>query len=204
VKPVCGKPKSFAGRRAASILLCWVAVVNASAQKKVPPPPKPADAGPSLEVTMKFVQDKLNDIGPVNYAGYGHDNAVGTDWTYQSKVEITKVVADRGACRISFHLRVETNGAVTQDTDAGFPLKAIGDVVVMPLEQDVKQLSAEAGHPAWTFRVDPPAFVLKAHRTDIKGTNDFDFYDEQMANRVAKAIVHAVELCGGGGKPEPF
>ena len=30
------------------------------------------------------------------------------------------------------------------------------------------------------------------------------FYDEEMANRVAKALVHAVELCGGGSKPEPF
>jgi hypothetical protein len=30
------------------------------------------------------------------------------------------------------------------------------------------------------------------------------FRDEDMANRVAKALVHAVELCGGGGKPEPF
>jgi hypothetical protein len=25
-----------------------------------------------------------------------------------------------------------------------------------------------------------------------------------LADRVAKALVHAVELCGGGPKPEPF
>ena len=30
------------------------------------------------------------------------------------------------------------------------------------------------------------------------------FLDEDTANRVAKAMVHAVELCGGGSKPEPF
>jgi hypothetical protein len=30
------------------------------------------------------------------------------------------------------------------------------------------------------------------------------FYDQEMANRVANAMVHAVELCGGGSKPEPF
>jgi hypothetical protein len=28
--------------------------------------------------------------------------------------------------------------------------------------------------------------------------------DEDTANRLAKALVHAVELCGGGSKPEPF
>jgi hypothetical protein len=30
------------------------------------------------------------------------------------------------------------------------------------------------------------------------------FRDEDAANRVAKALVHAVELCGGGSKPELF
>lgn len=30
------------------------------------------------------------------------------------------------------------------------------------------------------------------------------FRDEDTANRVAKALVHAVELCGGGSEHEPF
>jgi len=30
------------------------------------------------------------------------------------------------------------------------------------------------------------------------------FRDEEMADRVAKAMIHAIELCGGGSKPEPF
>jgi hypothetical protein len=30
------------------------------------------------------------------------------------------------------------------------------------------------------------------------------FYEQETADRVAKAMVHAVELCGGGPKPEPF
>jgi hypothetical protein len=30
------------------------------------------------------------------------------------------------------------------------------------------------------------------------------FYEQELADRVAKALVHAVELCGGGPKPEPF
>jgi hypothetical protein len=30
------------------------------------------------------------------------------------------------------------------------------------------------------------------------------FYEQEMADRVAKALLHAVELCGGGPKPEPF
>ena len=27
------------------------------------------------------------------------------------------------------------------------------------------------------------------------------FYEQELADRVAKALVHAVELCGGGPKP---
>jgi len=30
------------------------------------------------------------------------------------------------------------------------------------------------------------------------------FRDEEMADRVAKAMIHAIELCGGGSKPELF
>jgi len=35
-------------------------------------------------------------------------------------------------------------------------------------------------------------------------TYEFLFHDEETANRVAKAMLHAVELCGGGSRPEPF
>ena len=88
----------------------------AQGKKNVAPPPKPADEGPSLEVTMKFMEDKLNDVGALNLVVYSQGEAVGKE---------------------IFHLF-------------------------------------------------------------------FPFFEEQLANRVAKAMVHAVELCGGGGPPEPF
>jgi hypothetical protein len=46
------------------LTMCLVSLVVsvALAQKKTaPPPPKPADKGPSLVDTMKFIQDKLTD-----------------------------------------------------------------------------------------------------------------------------------------------
>ncbi len=189
-------------------MICFMvlAVSGGLAQQKkaVPPPPKPADEGPSLEVTMKFIQDKLNDVGLINYAGYYHDNATGSDWTDRFQVQATGVVADPGACRVSFHWKTVRNGTTFADLDVGFSLKAVGDIVVLPADQNQKAIDTAAGHPEWTCRIDPGVFVLNARRTDIKGGNSFDFSDEQMANRVAKAMVHAVELCGGGAKPEPF
>jgi CRISPR/Cas system CMR subunit Cmr6 (Cas7 group RAMP superfamily) len=79
-------------------------------------------------------------------------------------------------------------------------LKDVKDLVVLPEEQHLKQMRSADSE---SDRADPPVFVLKVR----KKNKDFQvvlFSDEQMANRVAKAMVHAVELCGGGGKPEPF
>ena len=62
-----------------TICLAVLALSAALAQEKktVPPPPKRANDGTSLEVTMKFIQDKLNGIGPVSHVVYYHDTAAG-------------------------------------------------------------------------------------------------------------------------------
>jgi hypothetical protein len=193
--------------------LCLIAmwfmllVVNgAAAQKKnVPPPPKPGDDGPSLEVTMKFIQDKLNGIGPVNFVTYYHDNIEGRDWALQWDVEVTRVAADARSCRIAFHRKaMGDNGVVTEDKDHGFAMKDVGQIAVMTMEQVKKEKATANRQPAWSFKIDPPVFALQVRKTDAKESDEFDFFDEQMANRVAKAMLHAVELCGGGSKPEPF
>ncbi len=163
---------------------------------------KSADDGPNLEVTMKFIQDKLNAIGPVNYVAHMH-NTKGDDWTNQFKVEISKVVADPTACRISFHWKAERDGTSLGDADNSNNLKVVEDIVMLPREQDLNDRAKAAGHPEVNARVDPPVFLLqlrKAKETSIVGV----FSDEQLVDRVAKALVHAVELCGGGSKPEPF
>lgn len=182
-----------------------LAVSGALAQEKknVPPPPKPADDGPSLEVTMKFIQDKLNDVGPIIFANYLHDDATGNNWTNQAKLEVTKVVADPAACSVSYHWKTEYNGAVQQDMDISFLLKQVSEIDAMTMVEKNKQTNTALGHPSWNSRSDPPVFALKVRRTD-QTYSIFPFYDEQLANRVAKSMVHAVELCGGGSKPEAF
>jgi hypothetical protein len=37
-----------------------------------------------------------------------------------------------------------------------------------------------------------------------RGQAELRFEEQDMANRVGQAMLHAVELCGGGSKPEPF
>lgn len=86
--------------------------------------------------------------------------------------------------------------------------------------QDVKNQSlVEAAHPEITVTVTPTVFFLKLlssrpvfsiHTSSTVGSkapvekdttskvNGYTFADQDMANRVAKAMTHAMELCGGG------
>jgi len=197
------------------ITMCFVVLAVSAAlaqgKKTVPPPPKPADDGPSLVDTMKFIQEKLNDIGPVNFVEHDREN-VGTDWTRQCRDQVTKVVADPSTCRISYHWKEAGKWAVgtplesdwtEQDGDIGFYLKAVKDIIVMSEKQVLEEGATEIGSPYRPYQVDPPVFNLRVRMRD-KGYWGFEFLDEQLAHRVAKAMVHAVELCGGGSKPEPF
>ena len=169
----------------------------------VPPPPKPTDTGPSLEVTMKFIQDKVTDEGKVSYTAFVSDSSqASVEWNNKFTVEVTNFVADTKGCQLSFHWRAAVNGKVSDDKDYSLNFKDVRDVVVMPQEQNQKQVDTRSGHAAWTSRIEPNLFTLVARRP--KGVeNAFLFSGEEMAGRVAKAMVHAVELCGGGDK-EPF
>jgi hypothetical protein len=188
--------------------MCFVILVvsaaSAQGKKAVPPPSKPADDGPSLKVTMKFIQDKLNDLGPVKYVQSDHDNSFGLDWKVQHREQFTNVVAHPSECRVSFHQEEEDDGEVVYAEDDGLFLKEVKDIAVMSMDQYLKDPSETHGYPnSPTVRVDPPVFVLEVRMTNKGAPKAFYFFDEQLANRLAKAMVHAVEFCGGS-KREPF
>jgi hypothetical protein len=92
--------------------------------------------------------------------------------------------------------------------------------ITVEKQQDVRnQALAEAAHPEITVTVTPPVFyvrlwasspVFSGHTSITKGkqapvekdrtskTNGITFRDEDTANKVAKAMIHAMESCGGG------
>lgn len=170
----------------------------AAPQQAVAPPPKPADSGPSLAVTMRFIQEKLSEQGKVNFAVYIHDNADGNDWIVPHTLEISSVVPEPEACILSYHFKLSSNGGAFEDMA---PFKDVQDIIIQPTEQVLTEVGSKAGHTTWSYKSDPPVFALRVRRKIH--INEFDFTDEDMANRVAKAMVHAVELCGGGNN-DPF
>jgi hypothetical protein len=178
-------------------------ILPALRAQDVPPPPKPTDDGPGLEVTLKFIQDKVTDEGKLSYvASVSDSSSPGTEWSNQFSVRITDFVGDTSACRISFHWRAEVNGQVFEDSDNTLNLKDVRDFILLPQEQNQKRIDTRNGHPAWDSQIKPGLFTIVTRRP--KGLeNAFLFSEEDMAKRVATALKHAIELCGGGNK-EPF
>jgi hypothetical protein len=177
------------------------------AAQAVPPPPNPnappsaTDSGPSLAETMQFIQDKLNGIGPITFVANIHDNA--GDRAAHYSVELMRVSANPATCMVTYHVKEMLDGRALEDRDLSTALKQIQNIQVMGEAQYLARAGAAAGHPeAAISQVDPPTTVLETARTS--GRNRFFFADDNMANRVAKAMTHAAELCQAGQKPEPF
>jgi hypothetical protein len=185
-----------------ALLIALLLTAAAVAQKKVPPPGKPADSGPSLVVTTKFIQDKLNDQGTFNHLLYVHDDVAGSDWVLRRTLSASNVIVDPGACSITYHWKTTQNGSQVSDSNLSFSLQAVQTISVLTTEQEVKLVDTDAGVLGHNYRSDPSFFMLRVARSHTL-INTFPVHDEDTANRLAKALTHAVELCGGG-QNEPF
>jgi hypothetical protein len=155
---------------------------------------KPADAGGELITTMKFIQNTLNGVGPVNYAVHGHDSSNGHDWTNHFSNHASAVIANPTACRINYHYKAIRDNQVLMDGNAGFLLKDVQKVDVQTRRKYLDEENLKIGHPSWTAKVDPSVFIIRVQRP-ANVENQFVFLDEVEANRVAKALTRAVELC---------
>jgi hypothetical protein len=207
-------------------------VLNASlalAQQSVPLPPQPsADSGPSLEVTLNFIQAKVNQQGAIVYVESWNNTVSGSSSPAKDSSVETHVVAIDPAGGLSLQQTFKS----LSNTQSGTRM-ATGTWQMQ--FKDVEKLevlnSIDFKHrksPQMVFQNDPPYFEVLVHLVPGKTvqhhtvrvengnngktieSNDnigefvLHFRDEETANRVAKAMIHAVELCGGGSKPEPF
>src|SRR5271167_262603 len=176
------------------ICFAWLVVSCAFAQQKktVPPPPKPADEGPSLEVTMKFIQDKMNAHGTVGYV-QTRSNVNGVLTRVYSL--ISDVVADPSTCTLhakkkgTIQIEVaegatynEGGKAVSGDDlrrevvfTSTSPFKDVDSITVESAQDLGNRRSAEAAHPEITMSYTPAVYELT-----LKGTKKdaFSFHSE--------------------------
>jgi hypothetical protein len=234
-------------RIVAVFMTLFLAASIALAQQSVPPPPqpvadKPADNGPSLEATMKYIQDKVNQQGKIDIVFSGSNTVTGQSILPEAVSLESRVIA------------VDPAGGLSVQESQKSPLIKQSQEIPLGAEfmrftksqtttwrvyfKDVEKLEVlnsndfkHRNNPSVVFRDDPSYYDIVVHlvagktvprhtveridggKTDKTTTTESDdsirefvlhFRDEETANRAAKAIVHAVELCGGGPKPELF
>jgi hypothetical protein len=175
----------------------------ALAQTAVLSPPKPADNGPSLAVTMQYIQDKLSGIGRVSFVTFYQNTADNSSGSNIMTNEVSNAVANINPCRVANHWKATNGGATLMDIDAGIPLRDVIDITVKPFTQYQTELDASLGNPNLITTATNPALTALLVRSPRGVVNLFPFTDADTADRVAKAFTRAVELCGGGNQ-DPF
>jgi hypothetical protein len=182
------------------ITMCCVALAVSAAlaqqKKTAPPSPKPTDSDPSLEVTMGFIQDKLFQLGKISLVDAEHNSQTGRDSQTSYAYELGSIPGGSAHCSIDLQRTMTVNGARQEPYKIFTSLKDVEQIVVMTQEERLNRLEVQAGHSEVTHIVSPQIFALEIRKPGDQSF--FVFIDEDLANRVAKAIVHAVELCGGG------
>ncbi|HME59357.1 MAG TPA: hypothetical protein VKF63_13520, partial [Terracidiphilus sp.] len=181
-----------------AVQLCGGGKDSYHSQTLLPPPSNMAGSGPSFDLTMRFIQDKLNDIRQVTFRK-NHQSAEDEGTTTE---EIGSVFADQSQCYISYHRKLSMNDQTLSEADQGFSLRDVQSVAVEPYAQYINEASAKLGMIGDYVSTSPPVTALLVNRPHGVW-NLFSFTDADLADRVAKALTHAVELCGGGNK-EPF
>jgi hypothetical protein len=166
--------------------------------------------GPTLEFTMEYIQDKLISRGILNYKVSLHDAATGKDWSYEFVDKLTGTYANPSTCQIGFHWKQTRSGEAVTDKETYLDLIGGAKADVLTMDQYLTGSAAKSGHDSWDVKVSPSLFVLHVTKSDNSESN-YVFPDEDTANHLAKALLHAAELCEStpnpgspAGSKEPF
>jgi hypothetical protein len=194
------------------------------------PAAAPTDSGPSLAETLQFIRDKVNQQGSiaytesVSYASNGAD--LGSTFQYSEESQVI-AVDPAGGLSIQEQNSVAVRGITSNGTATWqVNFKDVDRLEVLN-SADYKHRVAQG----LVYVDSPPFFELLVHlasgktvqqhshaaassgrhgkateMSESKNVGEFilHFRDEDSADRVAKAMIHAIELCGGGSQPEPF
>jgi hypothetical protein len=85
------------------------------------------------------------------------------------------------------------------DGNYTFSFRRIENLAVMTQQDRDDTVHAHQGHPELVESLSPTNYDLVVTGTDGR-TWEFAFADQDLANRVAKAMNHAAELCSGGNQ----
>ena len=181
-------------------VVCLLAVLIGPAVAQQPvAKPQPAVNGPTLAETMQLLQKELNAYGKVTFTVIERDEPGGPEHISQYTFEISNVVADSASCKVRYHMSSSIKEKVISDEDLSLKLHYVLGIRVRTYVQFLKEedgidIENPDDQARGYTKFNPPMIMLEP-----QGADGFVFADEAMANRIAKVLTHAVELCGGGG-----
>lgn len=198
----------MSNRNCFTVAVMLLGAFSAAGATRTPPISK--SKSPTLEFTMEYIQDKLISRGTLSYKVSLHDTSTAMDWSYEFIDKLSGTYANPSTCQIGFHWKQTRNGEAVTDKETYLNLTGGAKADVLAMDQYLTQSAAKSGHDSWSTKVSPSLFVLHITKSDNNESN-FVFPDEDTADHLAKALMHASELCGtaqGTGTPardtEPF
>jgi len=146
-------------------------------------------------------------LGKVNFIVFVTNTTDQSTGQHHQTRELTNVRFS-SPCALSYHYSTTLDDKAPLTPDVTIPFTAIESIVVEQAERYYSEINAKIGHPEWVVSTtQPQTFVLRL--IPIKKP-DFDtdwitFYlqDANLTDRLAKAMTHLVELCGGGNR-DPY
>jgi hypothetical protein len=177
-------------------------------------PPAPLAEDASIEATMKFIEDGLNAQGLVEFVNGPADAAFKPVPLFG---EVTGAVANAARCDLSFHWLTGSDGGMGpmgSDLSVHLSFAEVATLHVIPRQSapPIFDLSVATKAPTILIRFlgfvkkDPATHLILAMPTAVAQPDRqvlltaIFFREEAAAQSMAVAIVHAVELCGGGSQ----
>ena len=157
-------------------------------------------SSPTLEVTLKFIGDFMTAESPVSYTE--------TDNAFKDKPE-TYSFSYRDFRQEGCVLRYGIDERTTDERLKYDRSKDFSKLLPLAIRiQTVAEYEAQivASEPALrgtTYTISPEVYIVRMSKSFDSDDMNFYFNDRQGAERVMKAVNHAIELCGGA-KDQPF
>ena len=160
--------------------------------------PRSAGDVAALGQTLEALRDAIVAEGPDAMQATIRDTATGQSWINNRRREWSAFALDAPGCNFSFHYRMLDEGKVQVDHDGGVPLDLVRTVEVANLDDVMRKVDAQGGHPTWVTHNQPTIWRVNLVRSD-NAENAFYFYSLDHARRTAALFKRAAELCGAAG-----
>lgn len=191
-----------------NIAVLVVATTSLPVLSAPPVSPKQTRSQPSLDETLRFIQERLSSIGTIGFTASVLTSTDQSMTSHRSIYELSTVEVSTTHCGMKYHYHRVIDDGKPADVDMTIPFGIVERIQVEPVEQFLTKDNSSAGHPEWIVTNTQPQTMVLRFMTREKapfwvGWAAFYLQDRVLTDRVARALTRAVELCGGGNK-DPF